>query len=119
MRASERSRALQSRLSDLGCNPGSIDGQWGDASSNALMQFQSAQRLPATGQPSAVIFARASAASMTAPGETLRNATANVENKSNKRQLTRCSPCKRPLLGGSGRPKYRGLKRRIDRFSLV
>ena len=61
MRSPDRHKAMQSRLSELGFNTGPVDGQWGAASRQALMAFQSSQQLPVTGEPSAVVYAIASA----------------------------------------------------------
>ncbi len=57
MRTRDRNLAVQTRLANLGYSPGSIDGLWGQTSRQALMAYQAANRLPATGKPSAVIFA--------------------------------------------------------------
>ena len=53
----DRMMAIQRNLSNLGYAPGAIDGQWGPTSRQALMQFQADQRIPATGKPTAVIYA--------------------------------------------------------------
>lgn len=53
----DRQRATQSALADMGLNPGSIDGVWGDQSRNALMDYQSRRGIPATGTLSPAVFA--------------------------------------------------------------
>ncbi|MDX1972569.1 MAG: peptidoglycan-binding domain-containing protein, partial [Candidatus Sumerlaeia bacterium] len=41
---------IQQALANLGYNPGPIDGLWGGMTSSALLKFQEAESLPATGQ---------------------------------------------------------------------
>jgi hypothetical protein len=41
---------IQQALAKLGYNPGPIDGLWGGMTSGALLKFQEAESLPATGQ---------------------------------------------------------------------
>lgn len=53
----DRQRATQSALAEMGLNPGSIDGVWGDQSRNALMDYQSRRGIPATGTLSPAVFA--------------------------------------------------------------
>jgi peptidoglycan hydrolase-like protein with peptidoglycan-binding domain len=42
----------QLSLTRLGFNPGPVDGVYGQQTANAISQFQQANRLPVTGQPS-------------------------------------------------------------------
>lgn len=53
----DRQRATQSSLSRMGFDPGRIDGVWGGQSRNALMAYQNARGLPATGTLSPAVFA--------------------------------------------------------------
>ena len=53
----DRKRAAQAALSELGYNPGRIDGAWGDQSRGALMAFQIARGIPVTGELSPSVFA--------------------------------------------------------------
>lgn len=53
----DRQRSVQSSLSRMGLNPGSIDGVWGGQSRNALMAYQSKRGLPVTGTLSSAVFA--------------------------------------------------------------
>ena len=45
----EVNRAVQRRLRNLGFNPGPLDGIWGRKTTSALLRYQAAQGLPATG----------------------------------------------------------------------
>jgi peptidoglycan hydrolase-like protein with peptidoglycan-binding domain len=49
----ERVIEIQTALSKKGYYQGTPSGEWDDATTEALKQFQSANRLPATGLPSA------------------------------------------------------------------
>ena len=60
-------RAVQDRLRQMGAYSGPVDGAWGDASADALRQFQQAHGLQVTGQ-----LNQATAANLNlAPGELL------------------------------------------------
>jgi len=57
-------RALQSELKRVGCDPGSLDGQWGDHSREALDKFARASKLAlATSEPSEAALAGVAAQS--------------------------------------------------------
>jgi hypothetical protein len=43
---------IQLSLTRLGYNPGPVDGRYGEQTADAISQFQHANRLPVTGQPS-------------------------------------------------------------------
>lgn len=43
-------RSVQQALNDRGYDAGSVDGQWGPATENAVRRFQQASGLPQTGQ---------------------------------------------------------------------
>lgn len=57
LRPAERFTEAQQRLSALGHGPVDADGVWGEASRRALVDYQVANRLPATGELSSVVFA--------------------------------------------------------------
>lgn len=57
MRDTERNRRVQTLLSDLGFEAGTVDGSWGRNSSQALMSFQTQKGLPVTGVVSPVVYA--------------------------------------------------------------
>ena len=57
LRPADRFAAAQQKLSELGHGPVAADGVWGDTSRRALMDYQVANRLPATGELSPVVFA--------------------------------------------------------------
>ncbi len=57
MRSEDRNVHVQRRLAELGHDPGPADGQWGEASRQALMAYQANRRLPVTGELSPVVFA--------------------------------------------------------------